>query len=67
MMVALELNCLGLSHLLHPLNVYDLGRVVFIFLYHHFFINENNNNIYLIVIKIIDSAFSWKTAITIRA
>ena len=48
MIVSLELNCLGLSHLLHPLNVYDLGRVVFIFLYHHFFINGNNNRTYIL-------------------
>ena len=48
MIVSLELNCLGLSHLLHPLNVYDLGRVVFIFLYDHFFINGNNNRTYIL-------------------
>lgn len=31
MIVALELDCLGLSHLCHPLNVCDLGRVLLSF------------------------------------
>ena len=31
MIVAQELDCLGLSHLCHPLNVCDRGRVVLSF------------------------------------